>query len=269
MTVGKARTKLPNHSVGLVEGSAGGSSWGFIYQASLVKHPDYFVGDRVILPDGREFRYAKSSTVLNTSEACHFDQTGIIGYTAAVIAAAIGATSVIVPAAAHAALAVDELRGGYVTIFGSVSDGADMMFRGIVGNSVSANGAAVTLYLDGPLDVAIDTSSAYEVWQNPYQSLGHTSGSPALGKVGPPAVYVDAASKFFWVQIRGPIFQNPQATLIENEGLGGNWRGDGSLDAVATALGGLTIPDVSTTQYAGYRMVGDATNNGPLFMLQG
>ncbi len=268
MAKGKARTTMLAHTSGLVEGSAGGSSWGFIYQTSTVQPSGYFVGDRVILPDGREFRLAKSSTVLNTSEACHFDQTGIIAYTAAVIAAAIGATTVVVPAATHAALATDELRGGYVTIFGSVSDGADMMFRGIVGNSVSVANAAVTLYLDGPLDVAVDTSSAYEVWQNPYQSLGHTTGSPTLGKVGPPAVYVDAADKYFWVQIRGPIFQNPQATLIENEGLGGNWRGDGSLDSVANALG-ATVPDVSTTQYAGYRMVGDAANNGPLFMLQG
>jgi len=53
MAKGKARTKLLNHSAGLVGGNAGGSSWGFIYQTSTVKHPDYNIGDRVALPDLR------------------------------------------------------------------------------------------------------------------------------------------------------------------------------------------------------------------------
>ena len=244
-------------------------NWGFIYTTSLVKDAYWDIGDRVVLPDGREFRYGKSSSALNTSEACHFADTGLVAYTAAVIAAAIGDTSVIVPAATHTAVTKDELKGGYVVIFGSVADGADMMFRGILGNDASASAAALTLYLDGPLDVAIDTSSAYEVYANPYGNLAHTTGAPSAGKIGPPAVYVSAASMYFWVQVKGPMHQNPQSTVIDNEGLGVNWRSDGSLDAVATALGGLTIPNDSTTQYAGYRMVGDYDNNGPLIMLQG
>ncbi len=269
MAKGKARTTLLAHSVGYVEGNEGGSSWGFIYTTSLVKHPGYNLGDRVVLPDGREFRYCFSMAALNTSEACYFTQTGLIAYTAAVTAAAIGDVSVVVPAATHAVLTQDQLRGGYVVIFGSVSDGADMMFRGITGNGASVANAAVTIFLDGPLDVAVDTSSAFEVYKNPYAGLTHTAGSPNIGgRLGPPAVYVDAASKYFWAQVRGPMFQNPQSTVVNNEGLGIMWRGDGSLESVAQSLG-ATVPDVNTTQYAGYRMVGDYSGNGPLIFLQG
>ena len=264
MSKGKAKVNYL-HRAGLV-GNEDAPDWGFIYTTSLVKDPGWNIGDRIVLPDGREFRYAKSTSALNTSEAAHFTASGAIGYVAAVIAAAISDTSVIVPAATHSALAEDELRGGFVVIFGSVSDGADMMFRGITGNSVSVANAAVTLYLDGPLDVAIDTSSAYGVYENPWGSLEHTTGSPANGKAGVPAVYVDATAKFFWCQTKGPIFCNPQATVIANEGLGVNWRGDGSLDSVAQALG-ATVPDVSTTQYAGFRIMGDAANNGPLIWM--
>ena len=237
---------------------------GFLYETSTTQSEEWAVGDKVVLGDGREFRYAKSASALNTSEASHFTGTGVIAYTAASTEAAIDDTSCIVPAATHAAaIAVDELRGGFLTIFGSVADGADMMFRGIVGNDYSAINAAVTIYVDAPFDVAIDASSAYEVWANPWSALEHTAGSPSNGKAGVPVAYVSAAATYHWTQTAGPLFCNPQSTVIANEGLGVNWRADGSLDAVATALT-ATVPDASTTQYAGFRMLGDYDNNGPI-----
>ena len=85
---------------------------------------------------------------------------------------------------------------------------------------------------------------------------------------GVPAVYVSAADLYFWCQTRGPCFVAPQATMINNEGVGAMFRHDGSLEAVATAIGG-TVPDTDGTQYAGFRIIGSADGNGPLFMLQG
>lgn len=263
-TAGKAKVNYIDQTGDVTHSKA--PSWEFIYRTSLVKDSEYNIGDRVVLPDGREFRYAKSASTLNTSEACHHTGTGVIAYVAATESVAVGVSKVTIPAASHSAFAEDELRGGFVIIFGSVSDGADMMFRGIVGNDVSVNGAAVTLYLDGGLDVAIDTSSAYEVYENPWAAMAHTAGSPTLGKAGPPAAYVSATLTFFWCQVAGPVFQNPQSTVKENEGLGVNWRGDGSLESVAQALG-AAVPDVSTTQYAGHRMMGDADNNGPIIWM--
>jgi hypothetical protein len=265
MAKGKAQVKYLGQE-GLIS-SMDAPDWSFIYETSTVKDANFNLGDRIVLPDGREYRYAKSSSALNTSESCNFTATGLVAYTAATAAVAVGETEVTVPAATHTAVTKDELRGGFVVIFGSVSDGADMMFRGIIGNPASSADAALTLYLDGPLDVAIDTSSAYEVYQNPWAALSHTTGSPTLGKAGPPAAYVSAASTYFWCMTAGPIFQNPQSTVTENEGVGVMWRADGSLESVAQSLG-ATVPDVDTTQYAGFRMMGDYSGNGPVVWIR-
>ncbi len=239
------------------------SQFGFIYETSTVKSTKYEIGDRVELDDGREYRYCLSTTALITVMGCHFVSPGIISYTAAVIPAAIGDSLVVVPAATHSALVVDELKGGYMIIFKA----GVQQFRGIIGNVASAANAAVTVYLDGALDATVTTSSAYEVYGNPYRYI-EQSNSITHGRIGPPAVAVAASGQFVWVQVKGPIFLNPQATVINNEGVGVNFRHDGSIEAVATALG-ATVPDTATTQYAGYRMSGSASGNGPLVMLTG
>ena len=240
------------------------SQFGFIYETTSVKQPKYEIGDRVVLDDGREYRYCLSTTALITVMGCMFVSPGLVGYTAAVLPAAIGDKVVTVPAATHAAAFVkDELKGGYVVIF----KGGVQQFRGIIGNDASAINAAVVLYLDGALDATVTTSSAYEVYGNPYRYVSQGSAS-THGKIGPPAVAVAASGQFVWVQTKGPIFLNPQATAINKEGVGVNFRHDGSVEAVATSLG-ATVPSTGTTQYAGYRISGNASDNGPLIMLQG
>ncbi len=250
--------------------------WDFIYRTSLEKDPLYNVGDTVRLPDKREFTYARSildpggiSVVLSTIEACGFaGAQGTVGWTSATDTVAVGSTTVTVPAASHDELAVDELRNGYVHIHGSATDGADSMNRGLLGNDASADGAALKLYLDAATDIEIDSSSAYEVFENPYAAVTWAAGS-VYAKAGVPAAYVAASLTYVWVQTRGPIWCNSHGTVIENEGMGCMWRSDGSLDSVAYSLGNPTVPDVGTTQYAGHRILGDNANNGPLFMLQG
>jgi len=264
MTVGKAKTTLLSHTAGQVEGNAGGPSWEFIYQSSLVKAPEFNLGDRVVLPDGREFRYAKSSGICASGQSVDFDQTGAIPYTAVGAAAALGVSTVTMSASTHSAIAADALRGGYIVIW----TGADHdQFRGVIGNTASAENAAITIYMDGGLSTAVTTSHYGEVYENPYASVKEASDA-SLGKGGVPAIYIGAANTYFWVQTRGPRFVAPQSTMTANEGVGAMFRHDGSLEAVATALG-ATVPDTACTQYAGFRLIGSADGNGPLFMLQG
>lgn len=246
--------------------------WDFIYRTSLVKDPLYNPGDTVRLPDKREFTYARSidtsSAVLSTVEGCGFVGEGTVAWTSAVDTVAVGSTTVTVPAASHSELAVDELRNGYVHIHGSATDGADSMNRGILGNDASADGAALKLYLDAATDIEIDSSSAYEVFENPYAAVTWGTGDKYT-VAGVPAAYVSASLTYVWVQTRGPVWCNPHAEVIENEGQGCMWRSDGSLNSLAYSLGDPTVPDVATTQYAGHRILGDYDGNGPLFMLQG
>ncbi len=251
-------------------------SWDFIYETSLVRNTNWYPGDRVVLPDGREYRYARSLTmpngtseILSTVEACSFTGAGgTVGWTSAVASVPVGSTSVTVPAASHDEIAADELRNGYVHIHGSESDGADSMNRGIIGNDASADGAALTLYLDAATDIEIDSSSAYEVFENPYAAVSWATGDP-FAKAGVPAAYVSATLTYVWIQTRGPVWCNPNSNMIAKEGMGAMWRTDGALNSVANAMGDATVPVGVTTQYAGHRILGSYAGNGPLFMLQG
>ncbi len=275
MAKGKNRQYLVNSEGKINYDSA--TTWDFIYRTSLVRDPEYHVGDTVRLPDRREFTYARSladplapeAVYLSTVEACSFTGVqGSPGWTSATDTVAVGATTVTVPTATHDEFAKDELRNGYVHIHGSASDGADSMNRGIIGNDFSGNGLALKLYLDAATDIEIDSSSAYEVFENPYAAVGWGLGD-ALAKAGVPAAYVSASLTYVWIQTRGPIWCNTQSTMIDNEGMGAMWRTDGSLNSVAYSLGNPTVPDVGTTQYAGHRILGSNADNGPLFMLQG
>ncbi len=263
---GKARTKLLDHSSSLVEGLAGGPSWEFIYQASLTKHPDYNIGDRVALPDGRVFRYGFSSGACNVDVGVKFTDDEFQGYSTILVAGAVGDSSVQITGSTHIALTKDSLRGGYVIIF-HTGGGGDTQFRGIVGNPAADEDADFTLYLDAGLDHAtIAASTGVEVFPNPYAALatGALTGRSHAGKA---AVHVDAASMYFWVQTWGPCWMAPNTTdgtWATNYHRGAYWRNDGAIMVYQD----LTDLDAdNTTQYAGF-LIGEGYSSGPLFMLQ-
>lgn len=247
-------------TAGLVQSVSEGS-WNFLYRASTVKDAKYNVGDRVVLPDGREFVYALSSSAINPGVGCEFDNTGYVAYTAATTAAAVGATSMTVPAATHAALTKDDLAGGFVVLHLS---GVPQV-RGIVGNDAASANAAFVIYLDAELKVAVSTSTGVEVYKNPYSAIS-AGNDPALAKAGVATAVVGASSTYFWIQRRGWTFISPQSGITGNKD-GAMWRHDGSLDTVLNGVSGDTT--YVSTQYAGFAAIGSADGNGPLFYLQG
>jgi len=263
MAKGKARTKLLDHSASLVEGSAAGVSWEFLYQASLVKHPGYNLGDRVALPDGRVFRYAKSSTAINPDLGCGFAEDEVQGYEALKVAQVAGDKEVVFTGAAHAALDEDELRGGYVIIFHDGGLG-DTQFRGIVGNPASALNAEITVYLDASLDhEVIAGTTAAELFYNPYANLRQGVANATESKAGKAAVHVDAANMYFWVQTWGPCWLAPQAAGFQaaNKQRQAVFSNDGSIQAEGA------VDAFDLTQNAGF-LINEGFSAGPLFMLQ-
>lgn len=268
MARGKAQVDYLQ-SAGMV-GAVDMPDWGFIYETSLVKDARWNIGDRVVLPDGREFRYAKSAGACISGQGCEFTADGYSSYAAITVAQIVGDKQVTIAAAVHAVLAKDELRGGYVIIWDGSTN--NVQFRGIIGNDAAAADAAFVVYLDGPLTEAVVAStSCSEVFQNPYAALqtGTMNYNP---KAGVPAVKVTAANTYFWVQIKGLCFAAPQGgKLGTTEGgyCGGMWSDYGNISDVSTSLNGATVPAGRGTQYAGFAVLGDADNIGPLFMLQG
>ncbi len=266
MSKGKAKVNYL-HRAGLV-GYENAPDWSFIYDTSTVIDERFTIGDRVVLPDGREFRYGKSSGVCASGFACDFVATGFQAYSTPAAAANVGDTKVVVTGSSHAALTKDALRGGY---FVSWPAALKDQFRGIIGNdAASASDDDFTIYLDGPLTYAlVAASTGLEVYENPYASLSSASANASLGKAGVPATYISGTGIYFWVQVLGMGWVAPQSTVIGNEGVGCMYRHDGSLEAVQTIIaGGATTPANDSTQYAGHRVIGSYSGNGPLFMLK-
>lgn len=258
-------------TAGLVQSSSKGA-WDFIYKTSTVKDAKYNIGDRVVLPDGREFRYAKSTEAIKSGLGCNFTYAGYISYTTVTVAAAAGAVSMTVPAATHAALTEDELAGGYINIFDNSTSA--VQFRQIVGNQPAAENAAFVIYLDGALTEEVTTSDSVEVYQNPFAALESSDGGLASSpKAGAPATNVGAASTYFWCQVKGFIWLAPQGGKLgqkdDNKGLhGAFWSDYGNVSDAETSLG-VTVAAARGSQYAGYVVEGDADNIGPLICLQG
>jgi len=242
------------------------SDWSFIYTTSTTKDSINNIGDVVIVPGRGIFVYSKSSAACLSGQGCEFTYTGYVSYTAFTTVAAVDATSITIPAATHATLTTDELRNGFVTIYDGSTN--NTQFRQIIGNDSAASNAAFVVYLDGPLTEAITTSSAAEVYQNPYAAL-RTGTSTTLAKAGIPSVKVTAASTYFWCQVgRIPSFTwiAPQSGVGAQGGMGCFWRHDGSLESADTALA-VTTATYDLSQYAGHTITGTAAGVGPLFSL--
>lgn len=257
---------------GLV-GHRSAPDWSFLYEASLIKSPNWEIGDHVVLPDGREFVYAKSIGACVSGQGCEFTATGAIyGYPIATVAKGgkvvtlgdSGSATVLTHAAAFAK---DVFRGGYYLSHDHPVGDSDAQVRGIVGNDYSAINAVLVLYLDAQLHKAVSTDEFTEIFENPYAAL-RTGTSSSLAKAGVPAVEVAATLTYFWVQISGPCFIAPQGTVIDNQ-TGCYWRNDGSLQDAATAYDVNTGTGAIGSQYAGHRLLGDYAGYGPLFMLRG
>lgn len=259
---GKAIAVIPRQQGYVSHETAG--EWDFIYRASTVKDAKWDIGDHANLADGRVFVYSKSSGVCASGQAADFAATGAIPYVVLDKAQSEGDKVITFAAVSHSVIARDELRGGFIVLWGvALKD----MTRGIIGNDASADGAAITIYLDGPLTRDVTTSTPGEAYENPYANLINTgSGNPNLAKAGVPATYVSAADMYFWVQKSGPVFIAPQSDVINNI-TGCYFRHDGSIEADIDVED--RVAGENTTQYAGHRIIGNYAGNGPLFMLQG
>jgi len=265
MSKGKAIVKYGGRT-GIVH-SRTAPDYSFIYEASLVKNPEYEIGDRVVLPDGRVYRYAKSNGVLYAGQGAqgNVEMADGIDYTLLGAAQAIGDTEVTFAAATHPAFTEDQLRGGHILISDSelvgLSD-ARIQNRGIIGNDASLENAACTVYLDGPLVRAVSTSTYAFCMPSEYSDIWKAN-KPGASVLGVPAVYVDAAAKYFWLQTWGIAWIAMSGNLGKTDLYRGfAFRGTDGLivefdNSVANA----------STQYGGFVVDNNWTANGATFMM--
>jgi len=189
----------------------------FLYDASTTRNPEYHIGDRVVLPDGRVFRYGKCSNDLDGMKwGCKNHAKLITELDAIGVAAAAGVSEVEITfsdtdgAANDGVIAVDELRGGYISFY----RGTARQQRGIVGNTARANGDTTntTVYLDASLRTAVNENDNVEVIGNPYYTLrqGSLSGGSVMGM----PCAVATTGQYFWVQTWGICRITPSGAEI-------------------------------------------------------
>ncbi|KKK47820.1 hypothetical protein LCGC14_3151340, partial [marine sediment metagenome] len=102
-------------------------------------------------------------------------------------------------------------------------------FRGIIGNSATANGL-VTFTLDAGTTVALTTEYC-EVLQSPYANVkltagpsGGLTGNDYSSVAGIPNVITAAANQYVWLQTWGPIWINPHGSSLQDAGIAAGER---------------------------------------------
>ena len=243
-------------------------SLGFLNYVSTTAQPGWNVGDVLDLPDGRQFRHAKSlgSNAIKPQLGCNFTEAGHQAYTSIAVAKAVGVSAVTIPAGTHDAVTKDELAGGHLIHFENTVDG-DITY-GITGNDAADADVAYVAYLDQPLALAMTTSDAVEVYSNPWLTMDQ-GNTVILPRAGASVTYVSAAENYFWIQTKGVKHVSPQLLVGgDNGGMMAMWRHDGSIDNVEDALA-VTVNGSITCQPAGVVISGSAAGNGPLINLSG
>lgn len=253
-------------------GALGGTTGHRIWEQNLVAQ--YAVGTRMVLEDGRVFRYAKATnTITDNKHGLKFwNQIGDgITYTAVLVAKSVGDKTVQVDSGkGSGGLAKDALVGGYLMLHTHAAT-KYQHFRGILGNTLADSNGYTIITVDMPWNVALTTSHGVEVCLNPYSSVqlrdgssGHT-GSATSSVAGFPYAVTSVANKYIWIQTWGPIWCNPHGTYCK----GGTsdvrqvvFDREGSISEQSQTVAG----DIHTEQIAGFII-----NRGagpPLVMLQ-
>lgn len=154
------------------------------------------LGELMVTTDGRSFRYAKagaSALVQGKLQQSSAETTAHQNLTA--VATAVGATTTTTSAITTTA---DQYLDGYMVV--TVTPGEGYAYH-IIGNTVGTS-AACTLTFSDPIQVALTTSSRYDLVTNPYSAVIVNPTTLTSSPIGV-AVYPIAASEFGWLQTRG------------------------------------------------------------------
>lgn len=157
------------------------------------------VGALATTGDGRMFRYTLAgATALvpgKLYQAAAEDTSNQENL--ALTAAAIGAISV--TTSTTVTLAANALAGGLMVV--TTGTGAGYTYK-VKGNT-AATAAVVTITLEDPLIVAVDTTSRIDLKKNPYNGVVVNPTTPTSAPVGA-AVYAVNAGSYGWVQTHAP-----------------------------------------------------------------
>lgn len=219
----------------------------------------YTVGTRAMSWDGSILRYFKAGSTLTSYQTAVWGQatSADVSFEAVNASSAAGSKTVTI---SESGITKDQFAGGSILIFHASGNGS---LYTVIGNTVSSSDNIVIVSLDRPLAAAITSSTeAYEIYASPFADLRQGNSGNTHGFWGPPMALVTSGS-YGWVKTWGITFLSAQSS-VGNQGLGTCYfRHDGSIDIRGNISAG-TVSD----QYAGFRVVGKQSGDGPVIMLQ-
>ena len=222
-----------------------------IYTAETTQR--YVYGTRYTTWDGRVFKYYNAGASCYSYHGAGNGEVACVAYVAAPTSHAVGTNKVTVTLGSRTE---DDLAGSYLLLYDKSSTDGNLNF-GIIGNSDTAT--TTDIWLDGNLPVAVvKTTDYWEVFENPYRELTHTTDSYAYW-AGIPMVNTTVGQKG-WIQTWGPC------VISGGEDVGApgadarllRWGSNASLYKESTK---------ANAQIAGCIMTGSTAAYGPLIML--
>lgn len=196
-------------------------------------HP---LGSVMVFADGRKFKYGLAeATAIATARLCQqtlnpADWDELVVPTAR----AIGDRTVTVTNGATTAVTVDTFADGYLNVEDDAGEG---YLYTIKSNGAAATGAAITVNLYEPLQVAWTTATTVNLFRNPMSHvIIHPSPATALlVGVTPRAI---AASRYGWFQTWGPASVLVEGTHVINERVIDSASADGAAAPTASTAAG-------------------------------
>lgn len=250
------RATLLGHTIGQIDVQS--PSWDFIHQRSLVKHPNYNIGDYVDLPNGKRFRFCKSGGAVGGLARAVINgniipgDTSGSGYEGSLVSAVVAGKNIVVltDTASAANRPADYYAGGTFVAFIATH----YLSFGIVKSTVG-NGTSITITLDASLTADCSASVGVTAYPSIYGNVKAASSQLANieGFVGVPACpNVAATATYFWVQTRGPLWITPHGVTWPGSAADRRdvyFHQDGTIDPAHVAGIGSTN---TSPQRAGY-----------------
>lgn len=231
------------------------SDYASVGNANLGRYP---LGTQMILPDGREYRFALNDGTVEIAGNLYQGVAAVSNHTNVVadVVRAIGATTISATLGATAA-AVDIYAEGVVHTNDATAEGYSYRIRRAMSAGAAHASVATSSILTVNLEpgesvqVALDTTSEVTFTRNRYHQITLHPSPPtaALSGVSPG---VAAANRFYWSQVKGYSAVLANLTLLAGLPVQAAIAVDGSVENVKRRLQTSTTGSVLTagTAYA-------------------
>lgn len=213
------------------------------------------LGQRVVTPDGRVFRYVKNGAVAMVPGKLYQSAAEVTANeNLAVAAGAVGDTSI--TTTSTVTLTANQLAGGYVVV--TTSTGAGYQYQ--IAGHAAVTSAVVTINLVDPLLTTLAAStSKIDLIPNPFSGV-ILNAVPVTANVIGVAVYAVGAGNFGWLQTGGVANVLADGTLTVGSLVGVSSVTAGAVAncaATATTPVGIATTGVATTEYGAIKLLID------------